>query len=259
MRWLFSLTLIYAGLTSLPAQAQHTDRPYRIYFAIESGWQDVEYKKIRSMSASLLTGQLGLSGEADVRDITGPKGDGAFTASGGLGAEWRSPLFQFLFLSPALHIGGEISIGYSSFRGEADNVFPVLGVVVPQQPLADGSAITDTVRIAESLALHVAADLGLYIFQNLLLFSRFGYAYIESERDVVSIRRSNTQTLNDIDYVDERRRYGRMGTIGSNAFIAGVGLRYKLTENFGARFYYLNHIGRREAQDIRLGLVWWIF
>ena len=256
MRCLFSLALIYFGLITLPAEAQMHDSQYRIYFTIESGWQSVEYKKIRSVNANLLSGRLGLLRPAGVFDIAGPKKDDAFIATGGLGAEWRSPLFEFLFFSSLLHIGGEVSAGYSSFRGEVDNVFDTLSSTLTPQPT--GRVMTDTVRVAESFAFNLATDFGFYLFQNLLLFGRFGYAYIESERDVLSIEREDVLTLQG-PHVSEEARYADMGTVGSHAFIAGIGLRYQLIENLGARFYYLNHIGRREAHDIRFGLIWWIF
>ena len=262
MRYVYLFPLILLGvnfqLAALPAQADDIyENQYRMYVAIESGWQSAEYKKIRYRDTRLEAGRVVATDSMGVFTIEGPKGNNIFTVTGGIGFEQKSSLFKFLIFSSQArsHIGGEVNVGYSSFRGSApDNVYRSfsLGQAIP------GQETTDTVRIKESLMLNVAMDVGLYMFESLLLFSRFGYSYLEAEREILSVLRNQADLPGGGTGATLNTQYAKTDA-ENQAFIIGVGLRYQLSAHSGMRFYYLNHIGTREAHDLRLGLLWWIF
>ena len=259
MRHLFFLIPFLFGLAVSSAQAQIGDNPYRIYIAIEGGWQSVEYDKLRYISPNLrlrdeLTSRPRTFRPLGVFSIDGPKQDGVFIAAGGIGVERKFQGVQFLFLPSRLYTGAEVNFGYSSFRAEMLNTYKPLDSAGDEE---DDEEITDAVRVEESLAISAAADLGFYIFWDILLFSRIGYAYVDSQQDVHEVFSretdsvSGTITLSIAQYAESESEH--------HAFIIGGGLRYQLSDRVGARFYYLSHHGGREAHDVRFGFVWRVF
>ena len=185
----------------------------------------------------------------------GPKGDGAFTAAGGIGLEQSSSLYSFLFFTSRFHLGGELNLGYSSFRGSADHVYRL---VRPGTETQLENEITSTISVKEAFALNLAADWGLYIFESLMLFNRLGYAYIDSSYDILEVDRRPVNLVGGGMGINVSVNYAEAED-GAHAFIVGGGMRYQLSQDFGVRFYYLRHIGRREADELRFGFIWRLF
>ena len=271
MRCLFFLILIHFGWVMLPPAARAQTDGFHLYTAIEGGFQMVTYEKVRYSFPDLISEtetaffRIRPDGVFDYDgpfDMPAPIKDSAAIATGGIGAEWTSPLFEFLIFSSRLHLGGELNFGYSAFRSAPDNVYSIDGELVTGLIIANDIVITDTVQLTESFALNAITDLGLYVSPNLLLFGRVGYAYIESEQKIASVAQQRRTLLNardeEIRTLQFFTRYAEAEE-ELHTLIAGGGLRYQLSTHLGLRFYYLNHIGRREAHDLRFGFVWRVF
>ena len=116
-----------------------------------------------------------------------------------------------------LYAGGELNLAYTSFD-------------------TDIQELGDNGRVEEKWILGAFADGGVYVQKDVLVFGRIGYIYVDSDFD----NQSNIEGLKD--------------ELSALAF--GGGVEYEVGLGLGVRAYYLYHEGRREAHDIRAGIIW---
>ncbi len=133
-----------------------------------------------------------------------------------------------------LYVGAEVGFAYSSFKDDAsfegDQVDAALRARLPQG------------RIEENFILHAVADGGFYLLSDLLIFGRAGYIYTDND---LSITPSTAQEPIGVSFDDS-----------FSTFAVGGGLEYEIGLGLGLRAVYLRHQGDREADDIRIGVIW---
>ena len=121
-----------------------------------------------------------------------------------------------------LYVGGEVGVTASSFKDD---------LAVP------GEETGARARIEENYILHAVVDGGIYVLEDLLVFGRAGYIYVDA--DIKG--RANVDGLDD----------------EFSVFAFGGGVEYEIGLGLGVRITYLRHEDDdRDADDVRVGIVW---
>ena len=121
-----------------------------------------------------------------------------------------------------LYVGGELGVTASSFKDD---------LAVPVEET------TARARIEENFILHAVADGGIYVFEDLLVFGRAGYIYVNAD-----IKDSEGVAGLDDEF---------------SVFAFGGGVEYEIGLGLGVRITYLRHEDDdRDADDVRVGIIW---
>ena len=175
----------------------------------------------------LIPGDLYIVGEGGYQDVKISQDEGTFerddyTYGGALG--------YGLSLS-RLYVGGEFGLAASSFKDDLAAPVPEGDETMPME-MERSSA-----RIEENYILHAVVDGGVYVFEDLLVFGRAGYIYVDSDiEDNVNV-----------DNLDD----------AFSIFAFGGGVEYEIGLGLGVRVTYLRHEDDdRDAHDVRVGIVW---
>ena len=180
--------------------------PGDFYIVGEGGYQDVK------ISQDVVVGSETVEGTFERNDYT-------YGAALGYG----------LSLS-RLYVGGEFGVAVSSFKDD---------LAVPAQTVPEGEEpppIARAARIEENYILHAVVDGGIYVFEDLLVFGRAGYIYVDSDIDSATV-----------DNLDDK----------FSVFAFGGGVEYEIGLGLGVRVTYLRHEDDdRDADDVRAGIIW---
>ena len=176
--------------------------PGDLYIVGEGGYQDVK------ISQDVVVDSAEVEGTFERNDYT-------YGAAVGYG----------LSLS-RLYVGGEFGVAASSFKDD---------LAVPE-----GTAtlpMASAPRIEENYILHVVVDGGVYVFEDLLVFGRAGYIYVDAD----------IKDSEDVDGLDDE----------FSVFAFGGGVEYEIGLGLGVRVTYLRHEDDdRDADDVRMGIIW---
>jgi opacity protein-like surface antigen len=134
-----------------------------------------------------------------------------------------------------LYAGGEVTFVSTETDGNIQRIGRAAADAV------DNITVNDTLE--EKWILNAMADAGIYISDDLLLFARAGYVYVDSDIE----RGTDTTSLDGLR---------NLGDIEESAFAIGAGMEYELFLGVGLRAYYLRHEGKRNANEVRTGVVW---
>ena len=121
-----------------------------------------------------------------------------------------------------LYVGGEVGVAASSFKDDLS---------------VSTAAPNARARIEENYILHAVVDGGVYVFEDLLVFGRAGYIYVDAD----------IKDSEDVDGLDDK----------FSVFAFGGGVEYEIGLGLGVRVTYLRHEDDdRDADDVRMGIIW---
>ena len=183
----------------------------------------------------LIPGDLYIVGEGGYQDVKISQDEGTFERND---YTYGAALGYGLSLS-RLYVGGEFGVAVSSFKDD---------LAVPAQTVPEGDDATTpmemempmemerSARIEENYILHAVVDGGVYVFEDLLVFGRAGYIYVDSDIDSANV-----------DGLDDE----------FSVFAFGGGVEYEIGLGLGVRVTYLRHEDDdRDADDVRVGIIW---
>ncbi len=131
-----------------------------------------------------------------------------------------------------LYVGGELGFAYTSFKDD----LAIKGIGARERDRFP------TARVEENFILSAVGDAGFYPMRDLLLFGRAGYVYVD--RDIAITPATGLDPIR-VPIADEL-----------STFAFGGGAEYNIGLGLGVRATYLRHEGERDADDIRVGIVW---
>ena len=169
----------------------------------------------------LIPGDLYIVGEGGYQDVKISQDEGTFERND---YTYGAAVGYGLSLSK-LYVGGEFGVAASSFKDD-------LAASAP-----DGEETASAPRIEENYILHAVADGGVYVFEDLLVFGRAGYIYVDAD----------IKDSEDVDGLDDE----------FSVFAFGGGVEYEIGLGLGVRVTYLRHEDDdRDADDVRVGIIW---
>ena len=129
-----------------------------------------------------------------------------------------------------LYVGGEVGVAASSFKDD-------LAVPEGDDTTTPMEMERSAARIEENYILHAVVDGGVYVFEDLLVFGRAGYIYVDAD----------IKDSEDVDGLDDE----------FSVFAFGGGVEYEIGLGLGVRVTYLRHEDDdRDADDVRMGIIW---
>ena len=175
----------------------------------------------------LIPGDLYIVGEGGYQDVKISQDEGTFERND---YTYGAALGYGLSLS-RLYVGGEFGVAVSSFKDDLAAPAPEGDDATTPMEMERSAA-----RIEENYILHAVVDGGIYVFEDLLVFGRAGYIYVDSDID--------SATVDNLD--DE-----------FSVFAFGGGVEYEIGLGLGVRVTYLRHEDDdRDADDVRAGIIW---